>query len=117
MYDMICMRSGIGQAVRVVNRFMSNLRKEHWRAVKWILRYLKGSLDMVLCYDGTNIRLRRHVDSDFAGDVDSRKSTIGYIFTLKSGTVSWVSRLQRLVALFTKKAEYVAATEACKKLI
>ena len=88
MYAMVCTRPDIAQAVKVVSRYMSNPEKEHWRAIKWILRYLKGSSDMALFYDGTNIRLHGHVDSDFANDVDSRKSTTGYIFTLRSGTVS-----------------------------
>ena len=72
---------------------------------------------MILFYDGTNVRLHEYVDSDFAGDVDSQKSTTGYIFTSESGAVSWVSRLQKVVALSTTKAEYVAAIEACKELL
>ena len=87
---------------------MSNLRKKHWRAVEWILRYQKESLDMTLCYDGTNVRLHGYVNSDFAGDVDSQKSTTCYVFTLRSGATSWVSRLQQVVALFVLEAEYVA---------
>ena len=45
---------------------------------------------MTLCYDGTDVRLHGYVDSDFTGDVDSQKSTIGYVFTLGSGSVSFV---------------------------
>jgi len=70
---------------------------------------------MILCYDGTDDRLHGYVDSDFAGDVDSQKSTTDYVFTLGSGAVSWVSRLQKIVALSTMEVEYVAATEACKE--
>jgi len=55
--------------------------------------------------------------TDFADDVDSQRSTIGYVFTLKSGVVSWVSRLQKIVTLSTTEAKYVAATEACNELI
>jgi len=72
---------------------------------------------MPLCYDGTNVRLHGYVDYDFVGDVDSRKSTTGYVFTLGSKAVSWVSRLQKIVALFTTEAEYVVATKSCKELI
>jgi len=43
---------------------------------------------MVLCYEGTDVRLRGYVDSDFAGDVDGRKRTTGYVFTLDSEAVS-----------------------------
>ena len=43
MYAMVCTRPDIAHAVGVVSRFLSNLGKEHWEAVKWILRYLKGT--------------------------------------------------------------------------
>ena len=72
---------------------------------------------MALCYDDTDVQLLRYADSDFAGNVDSRKNITIYVFTLESGAVSWVSRLQKIVALSMTEAEYVAATEACKKLI
>ena len=63
-----------------------------------ILRYLKGSSNMPLCYDGMDFCLDGYVNSDFADDVDSRRSTAGYVFTLGSEAVSWVSRLQTIVA-------------------
>jgi len=72
---------------------------------------------MALCYDGTVVHLHGYVDFDFAGDVDSRKSSANYVFTLGSGAMSWVSRLQNIVALTTTEVEYVAVTEACKGLI
>ena len=84
---------------------MSNPGKEHWRAVKWILKYLKSSSYMALCYEGTDVQLLGYVDSDFVGDVDSQKSTNSYIFTLRSRDVSWVLRLQKTVALFITEAE------------
>ena len=48
MYAMVCTWPDIGYAVGVVNRFMSNRGREHWVAVKWILRYLKGTSSMCL---------------------------------------------------------------------
>ena len=50
-------------------------------------------------------------------DVDNRKSTLGYLITFSGGDVSWQSRLQKCVALYTTEAEYIAAAEACKKLL
>jgi len=72
---------------------------------------------MALCYEGTDIRLHEYIDSDFSSDVDSWRSITSYVFTLESEAVSWVSRLQKIVALSTTEAEYVAATEACKEMI
>ena len=51
------------------------------------------------------------------GDKESRRRTIGYVFTVGGTTVSWISKLQQVVALSTMEAEYVAATKASKEMI
>lgn len=56
-------------------------------------------------------------DSDFAGDLDTRKSTSGYIFMLNGGPISWSSQKQPFVALSTTEAEFVAGCEAAKNLL
>jgi hypothetical protein len=56
-------------------------------------------------------------DADMAGDIDSRKSTSGYLITYSGGAVSWQSRLQKCVALSTTEAEYIAITEATEELL
>ncbi|KAH9745763.1 reverse transcriptase Ty1/copia-type domain-containing protein [Citrus sinensis] len=62
--------------------------------------------------------LRRFNMQDyFAGDLDKMKSTTGYVFTLVGAAVSWVSKLQAVVALSTIEAEYMATTQACKEAI
>nr|KYP56164.1 Retrovirus-related Pol polyprotein from transposon TNT 1-94 [Cajanus cajan] len=52
-----------------------------------------------------------------AGDIDSRKSTSGYLIKFAGGVVAWQSRLQRCVALSTTEAEFISITEACKELL
>ena len=59
----------------VVSRFMSRPRKQHCETIKWILRYLRGSLDTYLCFTSASLKLQGYVDADFAGDIDSRNST------------------------------------------
>ena len=76
---------------------------------------ISESSDIALYYVGRDVCLHGYVDSDFAGDVDSRSTWL--CFHVGSRVVSWVSRLQKIVALSTTKAEYVAAIKACKKLI
>nr|CAN77134.1 hypothetical protein VITISV_039954 [Vitis vinifera] len=117
MYAMVCTRPNIAHAVGVVSRFMSRPGKQHWEVVKWILRYLKGSLDTCLCFTGASLKLQGYVDADFAGDIDSRKSTTGFVFTLGGTAISWTSNLQKIVTLFTTEAEYVAVTEGGKEMI
>ena len=79
MYAMVCTRPDIAQAVSTVSRFMSNPGRPHWEAVKWILRYLRGSTNMKLCFGGGEPKLIAYSDSDLPGDVDGRKSTSGYL--------------------------------------
>ena len=88
MYVMVCIRPNIAHTVGVMNRFMSRPGKQHWEAVKWILRYLRGSLDTCLCFTGASLKLQGYVDADFAGDIDSRKSTTVFVFTLGGTTIS-----------------------------
>ncbi|PNX69499.1 retrovirus-related Pol polyprotein from transposon TNT 1-94 [Trifolium pratense] len=117
MYAMVCTRSDISQAVSVVSRFMANPGKTHWEAVKWILRYLKGTIDTCLCFGGDACHINGFVDSDYAGDLDRRRSTTGYVFQIHGVPVSWRSMLQSTVALSTTEAEYMAVAEGVKEAL
>jgi hypothetical protein len=117
MYAMVCTRPDIAHAVGVVSRYMKNPGKEHWEVVKWILRYLRGTATHALFFGGSNIFLQGYVDSDMAGDKDNKRSTTGYVFTIGGTIVSWISKLQKVVALSTIEVEYVVATEASKEMI
>ncbi|RVW39706.1 Retrovirus-related Pol polyprotein from transposon TNT 1-94 [Vitis vinifera] len=88
MYAMVCTRPDIAHAVGVVSRFMS-----------------------------ASLKLQGYVDADFTGDIDSRKSTTRFVFTLGGTAISWASNLQKIVTLSTTEAEYVAATEVGKEMI
>jgi hypothetical protein len=117
MYAMVCTRPDIAHAVGVVSRFLSDPGREHWNAVKWIMRYLRGTSKLCLSFGSGKPMLVGYTDSDMAGDVDTRKSTSGYLITFSGGAVSWQSRLQKCIALSTTEAELIAATEACKELL
>jgi hypothetical protein len=117
MYAIVCTRPDIAHAVGFVSRYMNNPGKEHWEAVKWILRYLRGTTTHALYFGGSNTILQGYLDSDMASDKDSRRSTTGYVFTMRGTIVSWISKLQKVVAFSTKEAEYVVATKASKEMI
>ena len=120
MYSMVCTRPDISQAVSIVSRYMHNPGKGHWQAVKWILRYIQKTVDVGLLFKQDNTLGKGvigYVDSDYAGDLDKRRSTTGYVFTLAGGPISWKSTLQSTVALSTTEAEYMAVTEAVKEAI
>ena len=55
------------------------------------------------------------IDVDWVGDLDQRRSTSGYVFSLFGGAVSWMSKRQSVVALSTTKEEYMVATHASKE--
>ena len=75
MYVMVCTRTNIAHAMRVVRRYMKNLGKENWEAIKWILRYLRGANSHALCFGGSDIILQGYVDSYMTGDKDTGRST------------------------------------------
>ncbi|KAL0539411.1 hypothetical protein IC582_023623 [Cucumis melo] len=86
-------------------------------AVKCIMRYLRGTSSLKLTFGDGKPVLIGYTDSDMAGDIDSRKSTVGYFMTFIGGAASWQSRLQKCVALSKTEAEYIVATEACKEML
>ena len=117
MYAMACTRPDIAHAMGVVSKYMNNPGKEHWMAVKEILRYLRGITNQALCFGGSNIALQGYVDGDMEGDRDNRRRTTGCVFNVGGITVIWVSKIQSVVALSTIEAEYVVATEVSKEMI
>ncbi|KAM6546496.1 hypothetical protein CsatB_027232 [Cannabis sativa] len=120
MYCMVCTRPDLAYALSMVSRFISDPGKTHWEAVKWILRYLNGTSNVGLLYRDNGkfeTEIAGYVDSDYAGSIDTRRSITGYAFTVFGGCISWKLNLQKVVALSTTEAEYMAATEAIKEAI
>ena len=120
MYAMVCTRPDIAYAMSIVSRFIADPGEEHWYALKWIMRYIAGSLHLGLTYSAkynSQKEVIGYVDSDYAGCMDSRRSLTGYVFTMLGGCVSWKANLQKVVALSSTEAEYMAATEVIKEAI
>nr|GEZ71778.1 hypothetical protein [Tanacetum cinerariifolium] len=65
MYAMVCTRPDIAHAVKVVRRFMSNPGREHWEAVKWLIRYLKGTSKATPCFSRKEVVLEGFSDLDY----------------------------------------------------
>lgn len=98
-------------------RFSQNPSQQHWNAVKRVFRYLAGTVNLGIHFrsNANEPFLLGYSDSDFAGDIDQRKSTSGYLFILGGGPISWKSQRQRTVTLSTTEAEYAALTEAVRE--
>ncbi|KAL0411899.1 UNVERIFIED_CONTAM: Secreted RxLR effector protein [Sesamum latifolium] len=89
----------------MLGRFQSNPGLDHWRAAKKVMRYLQGTKDYMLMYRRTeNLKVVGYSDSDFAGCVDSRKSTSVELY---HGGVQ-----KTLIATSTMEAEFVSCFEA-----
>ncbi|KAA0067607.1 retrotransposon protein, putative, Ty1-copia subclass [Cucumis melo var. makuwa] len=113
-------RPDLGYVMSMISRFMSNPGKEHWKVVKWVLRYLKGSTSVSLCYSrdyDKSTLLEGFTDADYVADLDKRRSLSGHIFRLYGNVVSWKVNLQPVVALSTTESEYISLGEAVKEAV
>jgi hypothetical protein len=115
MYLTVATRPDISYSVGQVSQFCENPEPSHWEAVKRILSYLRGTSLHGIRFGPVTDGLRGFTDSDYAGDVCTRRSTSGFLFLLHGGPVGWSSRRQSCVALSTTESEYVAACEAARE--
>ncbi|GMI89691.1 hypothetical protein HRI_002638400 [Hibiscus trionum] len=114
MYAMVCTHPDLAHIVGQVCKYMSKLGRSHWEAVKWIVGYLKGTVGHGIVFGSQrhDLLIVGYVDSDYAGYLDDRRSTIGYVFTLCGGPICWKSIVQSVVALSTTEVEYTVVVEA-----
>jgi hypothetical protein len=120
MYLAVATHPDIAYSVGVLARFSKNPGPLHWKAVKHLFRYLKGTIDYKLTYSGlypSSELFTTYSDADHAGNPDNGRSTSGYVVKMGNGAVSWSSRLQGIVALSTTEAEFVAATSAGQEIL
>jgi hypothetical protein len=109
MYEMVRTRPEITHAVGVLSRYMSKPGKEHWTVVKKVFGYLRGTTSYGLCYQGRSgldrvVDIHGFVDADWAGDLDRRRYTCGYVFNLFGGEISWMSKIHAIVSLSTTES-------------
>ena len=108
-------RPDLAFSVGYVSRFMEAPTTEHLGVVKRVLRYIAGTLSYGCRYQRKKkgeTSLIGYSDSDLAGCIDTRKSTTGVLFFLGNNIVTWQSQKQKVVALSSCEAEYIAATTA-----
>ena len=89
MYAQVCTRPDLAFVTGMLGRYQSNPGIMHWKAIKKVLRYLQGTKGLMLTYKKSDtLEIKGYSDSDFAGCVDTKKSTSGYVFTLGGGAIS-----------------------------
>jgi hypothetical protein len=109
----------ISFAVSQLSQFLTSPTSTHMAAAKRVLRYLKGTKDLRITYrrNSTSLEITGYSDANWAGDKNDQKSTIGYVFVIASGPVSWRSHKQTTITLLTMEAEYMALSDASRETI
>lgn len=112
-------RPDLAHAAGVLSRFISKWNESLWRAAKHCLRYIRGTSDLSLTFDANSSQRvgLGYVDADWGGDMDTRRSTTGYVFKVHGGAIAWKSKRQNTVALSTTEAEYMASADAAKQAV
>ena len=111
---MLCTRIDVAHSISVTSRYQSNPGKDHWKAVKNIIMYLRRTKDIFLIFGGSELKIVGYNDSSFQSESDDSKSMSGYIFTPNGGAISWKSSKQSTTADSTTEVEYIAASEPAK---
>lgn len=101
-------RPNLSYAVNSVCQYMTTPSDLHWLLVKRILRYIQGTLDYGLKFANGPWQLTAYSDADWAGYVNTRRSTTGFVVFLCPNAISWQSKKQPYVSQSSTKAEYRA---------
>jgi hypothetical protein len=113
LYSALGTRPDISQAVIECAQFSQNPGPKHWRALKKVLRYMAGTRSHGITYYRVGeFLIKVFCDSDWAGDLDTRKSRTGLVIYFAGGPIIWVSRLQKSQALSSCEAEFMALCDA-----
>ncbi|SCV69312.1 BQ2448_2332 [Microbotryum intermedium] len=118
MYAVVATRPDLAYPVLYLARFTNKAGSKHWAAVAKILRYIKGTLELGIVYKAKHDSLVGYVgylDSDWGSCINTSRSTMGHVFKLADGPISWSSRIQSRVATSSTEAEYIGLTHASRE--
>jgi len=117
MYLMIATRPDLAFVVSVLSRYMEKPQQQHWNGVKRVLKYIKGTISYGISFiiGSNNTEMEAYCDADWAGDLDSRRSTSGWLCLLNGGPISWCSKKQGITA--TSTTEFIAICGAAKQIV
>lgn len=119
LYIAINTRPDIGAAVSILAQKTSQPYQDDWNELKRVLKYLMGTSEMKLKLSGDHKQqdFFGYADANWAEDKSDRKSNSGCVFMFNEGTISWMCRKQKCVALSSTEAEFIALSEACQEEI
>ncbi|SCZ93014.1 BZ3500_MvSof-1268-A1-R1_C074g00385 [Microbotryum saponariae] len=108
MYAAVGTRPDLAFVVSYLARFSQQPGPEHWTAIKQVLRYIKGTLDLGLTYRKTSQPIRGYSDANWGACLTTSRSTMGYAFILSGAAIAWCSKREHRVAKSTTDAEYLS---------
>lgn len=111
-------RPDIAFATSFLARFIARPARDHWGAVKRVLRYLRGTIDHGITLEGRpdhSNQITTFCDSDWAGCRETRASTTGFIIKYGGSPISWRSQRQKCVATSSCEAEFIAGSAATQE--
>jgi hypothetical protein len=117
LYASTISRPDLLQPASVLSRFIGKWNETHYQAAKHLLRYIRGTTDLSLVFNGDCGKqiIQGYEDAGWGGDLDTRRSTTGHIFKVYEGTIAWKSQRQPNVALLTTEAEDMASADATRQ--
>ena len=115
MYSSNISRPDIAYACNAASRHLQLPGKEHWKLLKRISRYIKGTIDLCLNFSADSTEVTGWPDASWADNLDDRKSTGAYLIFIGSCLVSWSSKKQGYIALSSNNAELGALSEVCRE--
>ena len=115
MYAMTSTRPDIAFAVGKLSRYTSRPSTSHWKALRRVLRYLKGTMAYGIAYVGTPSTLEGYTDASWISNMEDHSSTSGWVYLLGGGAISWASKKQSCITTSTMESEFVALAAAGKE--
>ncbi|KAJ9566785.1 LOW QUALITY PROTEIN: hypothetical protein OSB04_002751 [Centaurea solstitialis] len=111
-------RPDLSFSVGLLSRFMQEPQEQHMKAIKQVLRYIKGTKDYGITYghEGGN-RIQGYSDSSYGVNTQEGKGTTGIVFYFGNSPISWSTQKQGTVALSSCESEFIAATAAATQAL
>ncbi|GJX55267.1 zinc finger, CCHC-type containing protein [Tanacetum coccineum] len=115
MYAMTNTRLDIAYVVGRLSRFTSNPSRQHWKAITRVFKYLIGIMNYGLSYMGYPLVLKGYSDASWINHIKDLSSTSGWVFLLGGGAISWASKKQTCITVFSIESKFVALAAAGKE--
>ncbi|OWZ13835.1 polyprotein [Phytophthora megakarya] len=119
LYITTCTRPDVAYIVTQLSRFLENPGQQHWKAAIRVLRYLKGTRDLGIVYNGNKgkVELTAYTDADWGSNLDDRRSVSGTMVMISGAPVVFKSKYQRMVVLSSAEAVYMALCQCTQEVL